>query len=1056
MPIAVTKVLAVTVSASLLILLALGGQAQAKKSTKTVNATATLTSLVNQTKSLPKLAASTTAKAKLLKTARKAKAVRSRPCSALTQLSAYRKTLRATKIRPSAKGKKNKAKLRAKLAALGPAALKASRKLLSDKRAKSCGGGVIPSTLPMAKSTILSSDANGMTVRIEMPELQFAPATGGGKNWTQLVLPKSDTPSADGSPGIPVISRSFGVPDGAKLSVVPGSTESYEIKGVDVFPAQGQALDADQPIPGPPKSPAKPDFLKGTFAQPDFTMNPDAYKTDAFVPSAPASGQILGQFRDVTIGGLTIPAAQYNPHDKLLKVINTIDIKATFAGGQGFTPELNSPWERSQQSLIASLLNRNAILSKIPFVIRRCGEEMLVITNPATQAAADAFAVGKRAQGWRTNVFQVGSGAGQIGTTPAQIQAFIRSHLTALLCIHPSYVTIMGDDDLVPTFTDGPSGIPSDLKYSLKTDADEIPDLAIGRILGNDQAAVGTAVSKIIGYETTAPTGNGMLNKALVAAQFQDDDNDGTENRTFITMAETVRNGLTARGVAVNRVYGESPGNNPQRFQDGSALPASLLKPGFAWNGTGAQVSAAWNEGRFMVVHRDHGYSDGWGTPSFGTADVQALTNGNRLPVLLSVNCSSGAYDYDETSFASEALVKSGGGAVGVFGDTRDSPSTANTQMSLGFVDALLPSVLPTEGPATKQRTGDALNWGKMRLNGIAPLPNATTRSEFYLWHYYGDPSMQMWGGGNPPIVFNPALISAIYKPGPISIPDPPPYEINFSLGQFASQFAGQPVSLLRNGQVIGKANLGGDGKATIPAAFGDGSVKPGELEVAFEGDGAQPVKTKVDGVPSGTIQTFGSTLSAPANVTKTHQDDTVFWQAVGAAVGTAPATGQIREIKIKGIAQSNRTAPIGTGAPGGERDFHLQALHPRGDGTFQVLRSSEGFLLPPMSADPQTISTYAPTNFCVDAGDVLAFNTVGGWDGIVVGGGPFPNGTPLSIFSSVPGAVVSEFSGHNATGNGAILTPDNAPGQGHELLMQMTLGTGSNATALCPGGTAG
>ena len=99
-------------------------------------------------------------------------------------------------------------------------------------------------------------------------------------------------------------------------------------------------------------------------------------------------------------------------------------------------------------------LNRGAILSKVPFGIRRCGEEMLVITNPATQAAADQFALGKRAQGMRTNVFQVGSGAGQIGTTPAQIQAFIRARLTARLCIHPSYVTIIGDDDLVPTFTD--------------------------------------------------------------------------------------------------------------------------------------------------------------------------------------------------------------------------------------------------------------------------------------------------------------------------------------------------------------------------------------------------------------------------------------------------------------------------------------------------------------------------------------------------------------------------------------------------------------------------
>ncbi|MDX6679902.1 MAG: hypothetical protein QOE31_3954 [Solirubrobacteraceae bacterium] len=859
MPTAVSRALATIAGASLLILAGLPAPALAAKSTKTVNATSTLSSLVKQTRTLPAGAASRSAKATLLRNASRARsAARRSPCSALSRLSAFRKTLRATKIRSNSRlTKKARARLRSRLAALGPASVKASRKLLSDKRAKSCGGGVIPSTSKSVKTTVMSSDANGMTLRVSMPQLRYAAQTGGGKNWTQLVLPNTGTNGADGKPGIPVVSQLLGVPDGATLTVVPGSTESYKIDGVDVYPTQPEALDApDRSIPGgfaPGTNPPRPDFNKGQFVPPPFTIDNSAYRNDSLVPAKPASGEILGQARDVMIGNLQIPAAQYDAAARSLKVLNSVDVRAVFEGGPKiFSPELGSPWERAQQTLLSSLLNRSVILSKLPFGIRRCGEEMLVITNAATLAAANQFATGKRAQGWRTTVVQTGAGAGQIGTTPAQIQAFIRSRLTALLCIHPSYVTIIGDDDLVPTFTDGPSGIPSDLKYALKTDADELPDLAIGRIIGNDQTAVGNAVTKILGYETTAPTANGMLNKALVAAQFQDDDNDGQENRTFITMAETVRNGLVARGVAVDRIYGESPGNNPQRFQDGTPLPASLLKAnGFGWNGTGAQVSAGWNEGRFLVVHRDHGWSDGWGTPGYGTADVQALTNANRLPVVLSVNCSSGAYDYDETSFAGEALVKANGGAVGVFGDTRDSPSTANTQMSLGFVDALLPSVLPAEGPATKQRMGDALNHGKMRLNGIAPLPDGTTRQEFYLWHYYGDPSMQMWGGGNAPIVFNPALISAIYKPGPISIPDPPPYEVAVNLGQVLGNFAGQPISLLQNGQVVGKAFVGGDGTATIPASFGDGSVKPGELEVAFEGDGAQPVKVPVTGVPT-------------------------------------------------------------------------------------------------------------------------------------------------------------------------------------------------------------
>ena len=133
---------------------------------------------------------------------------------------------------------------------------------------------------------------------------------------------------------------------------------------------------------------------------------------------------------------------------------------------------------------------------------------MLVITNPSTLAAANTLrGARKRAPGIRTSVFQTGAGAGQIGTTAAEIQAFIRARLTQLLCIRPSYVTIMGDDDLVPDVHRGTNGIPSDLKYSMKNDADELPDLAVGRIIGNDQAAVSTAVNKIISYENSPPAG---------------------------------------------------------------------------------------------------------------------------------------------------------------------------------------------------------------------------------------------------------------------------------------------------------------------------------------------------------------------------------------------------------------------------------------------------------------------------------------------------------------------------------------------------------------------
>ena len=814
-----------------LITTAFGFAAADAGAAKAPTAKSSLKSLVRQVNSLPPYVASATKRRALKRLAGHARrSARRRPCASVKDLNRFRRIVASVPVR--SKGVSRKRRRAAKrLSALSPASVTASRLLLASKRTRRCGGGVKPPKGDNPKVRILRSDARRLRVRVELPAVQFVPREADGQAWTQLVLQNSGLGGAPGTPGIPVVSDIFAVPDGAKLKLSVNDVDKILIDGVDVFPAQPEPMDQE--------TEPRPDFLKPPFADRPFQLNENAYAKDSVVPAKPADVDSLGTMRDLNIGALQIPTAQYNADSKKLVLLKSVDVTVGFVGGpHTFTEELGDPWEEFQRRLTNSLMNVR-LLRRIDLreIIRRCGEQMVVITNPSTLAAANTFAAARNAAGIRTNVFQTGVGPGLAGTTAAEIQAFIRTRVNNnLLCIRPSYVTIMGDDDLVPTFTDGPSGIPSDLKYSLKNDTDELPDLAVGRILGNAQANVATAVNKIISYENSPP-GGAWLRRAAVAAQFQDDDNDGTENRTFITMAETVRNGLVGHGESVDRVYGEHPGNNPQKFQDGTNLPAALLKPTFGWNGTGAQVSAAWNEGRFLMVHRDHGWSDGWGTPGYGTADVQALTNGAMLPVLMSINCSSAAFDYDETSFVSEALVNPNGGAVGAFGDTRDSPSTANTQISLGFADALLPFILPSEGPATRQRVGDALIHGKMRLNGISPLPNGTTRSEFFLWHYFGDPTMQMWGARDP-IVLDPNIFTAVFKEqiGPPP-PDPPPYWVQVTL---PPEFNGQAFSLLRRGVVIGKGVAAG-GNVNIPAGLADSSAPSGQLQVALEADGYLP-----------------------------------------------------------------------------------------------------------------------------------------------------------------------------------------------------------------------
>jgi hypothetical protein len=199
-------------------------------------------------------------------------------------------------------------------------------------------------------------------------------------------------------------------------------------------------------------------------------------------------------------------------------------------------------------------------------------------------------------------------------------------------------------------------------------------------------------------------------------------------------------------------------------------------------------------------------------------------------------------------------------------------------------------------------------------------------------------------------------------------------------------------------------------------------------------------------------VLTLGSDLSAPASITEARQVDTAYWQSgaiAGSTVGTAPEDGSIQSFKVKGIALS-RPVP---GRPGGETLFHLQALRPQmvgalADWTYRVLISSQGFDLPGLGADEQTVTRYSPENFCVSKGDVLAFNTVGGGD--KTPDGPYANGTPLRIFASAPGALVSQFTAADKTNNGDTLKPDLARGEGQELLMQLTLATGADANPLC------
>jgi hypothetical protein len=311
------------------------------------------------------------------------------------------------------------------------------------------------------------------------------------------------------------------------------------------------------------------------------------------------------------------------------------------------------------------------------------------------------------------------------------------------------------------------------------------PDVAVGRIPVDTLDNANVVVNKIINYEKTPPgiDHQAFYTDAAIAAQFQccrkDIADEGNDQRTFIEVSEFSRNVLNARGKTVQRIYTETVDNGcatcnpvslpytgdttPRRYNDGTALPSDIgPSSSFAWNGSNADIISAWNAGKFLFIHRDHGWPGGWGNPDFSWADASALTNGALLPVVFSVNCASGLFDNETNSgalgsmvgsvyFAERLLINPNGGAVGVLGDTRNSPSWANSALLRGFMDAIWPDAIPGFGSnKSKRRLGDILNHAKLYLFTQAGVEGtgvswANTGDELRLWNCLGDPTLEIW-----------------------------------------------------------------------------------------------------------------------------------------------------------------------------------------------------------------------------------------------------------------------------------------------------------------------
>ncbi|CAD5373783.1 Dockerin-like protein [Rubrivivax sp. A210] len=635
---------------------------------------------------------------------------------------------------------------------------------------------------------------------------------------------------------------------------------------------------------------------------PAFKFNPDTYARSLFLP-----GQALER-RALFKGNANIESFRFSPygfdpnrrfitwHDSyIIRVIHSpsecfrIDARLDRRSKDAFDPVDNRIEARPMPVLKYALNGESLVRVCGPLVppIQLLGARFIIIAHPNLVAAANTLKAHKDALGISTMVVSTSDPALTGGVSfianAAQIRNWLASHWNSHL-VKPQWVLLMGDAEHVPTHYDQPNWWDSarnagDMWYGQflpGATAETVPPFGIGRFPVDTLAQAQTMVSKVIAFENHPPPDSlfqqDFYSRLTFASFFE---GFTLDTRWFVQVTEQIRDHVVAQGYNVQRIYVAPNGANPTTYRNGNPVPAALRKPGFAWNGSQADIVNAFNQGTALFYHRDHGWWTGFGDPSFQTANLGAVSvTNNQFPVLFSINCASGIFDNEtvdlpaniigggygpafSTAYFAEAFVRKTDGALAVIGDTRSSSTRDNGHLAIGLFDALFPGLAPFGGALPVRRLGDLLNHGKAFLaavdagatpnmhptdaGGVA-VPVEGLRQEMNIYNLLGDPTVVLRTA--PPLRFPVLNLSQelgvlVIKAPPVCLSCPRGMVIDPEL---LTAVAIDPQS----GRVVGRTLLNalGDGRIDLGGFTGNVLLRVG----SGEGASAQAALVESDG----------------------------------------------------------------------------------------------------------------------------------------------------------------------------------------------------------------
>ena len=256
-----------------------------------------------------------------------------------------------------------------------------------------------------------------------------------------------------------------------------------------------------------------------------------------------------------------------------------------------------------------------------------------------------------------------------------------------------------GNFDLVPTkLVDATYSETAADDWLADFDDDGIADIPVGRLPVRTVSDAGLVIGKIVNFSPA----NVPQNALLVA------DDPGTPAQWDF---ET----------ATDEVQALLPASMPVQRVDVRTEPSVAQATANIMNGL--------NQGRAVVNYSGHGNVDVWsGASVFTAANATALTNGNKLPFVIVMDCLNGYFHDPRLLSLSEAfLLAPNGGAVAAFASSGLTTTAGQRQMELQLYASLYGS--------QPIAVGDAIKIAKAASTDIDVRRT---------WIYFGDPSLKI------------------------------------------------------------------------------------------------------------------------------------------------------------------------------------------------------------------------------------------------------------------------------------------------------------------------